>query len=107
LGIFENKKKARGFKVEFLRSCKCYGPGQIVKRRGKSSGLHSKKNFLVGVLIFCEWRHKWRTFRPAWPTLLGPGRQPLDGSISLKFCWKLGYNPSLLIHWITCWGFRL
>jgi len=25
---------------------------------------------------FCEWRHKWRTFRPPWPTLPGPGRQP-------------------------------
>ena len=24
-------------------------------------------------------------FRPPWPTLPGPGRQPLDGSISLKF----------------------
>jgi len=24
-------------------------------------------------------------FRPPWPTVLGPGRQPLGGSISLKF----------------------
>jgi len=38
-----------------------------------------------GMRVFCEWRHKWRTFRPPWPTLLGPGRQPLAGSISLKF----------------------
>jgi len=37
-----------------------------------------------GVQIFCE-SHKWRTFRPPWPTFPGPGRQPLDGSISLKF----------------------
>jgi len=22
-----------------------------------------------------------------------------------SFYWKLGYNPSLLIHWMTCWGF--
>jgi len=28
---------------------------------------------------------KWRTFRPPSPTLPGPGRQPLGGSISLKF----------------------
>jgi len=27
----------------------------------------------------------WRAFRPPWPTLPGPGRQPLGGSISLKF----------------------
>ena len=33
----------------------------------------------------CEWRHKWRTFWPPWPTLPGPGRQPLGGGISLKF----------------------
>jgi len=35
--------------------------------------------------VFCEWHHKWRTFSPLWPTLPGPGHQPLDGSISLKF----------------------
>jgi len=27
---------------------KCYGPGRSVKRRGKSSSLHSKKSILVG-----------------------------------------------------------
>ena len=26
-----------------------------------------------------------RTFRPPWPTMPGPGRQPIGGSISLKF----------------------
>jgi len=44
-----------------------------------------KKNFCLGVRIFCEWRHKWRTFWPPWPTLPGSGCQPLGGSISLKF----------------------
>ena len=44
-----------------------------------------KKFFCLGGEFFCEWRHKWRTFRPPWPTLPGPGRQPLGGSISLKF----------------------
>jgi len=43
------------------------------------------KIFCLVVRVFCEWRHKWRTFRPPWPTLPGPGRQPLGGSISLKF----------------------
>jgi len=37
------------------------------------------------VWIFCDWRHKWRTFRPTWLTSPGPGPKPLDGSISLKF----------------------
>jgi len=25
-----------------------------------------KKLFGWGVQIFCEWHHKWRTFRPPW-----------------------------------------
>jgi len=33
-----------------------------------------KQNFAWGCVFFCEWRHKWRTFRPPWPTLPGPGR---------------------------------
>ena len=44
-----------------------------------------KKFFWLGVWVFCEWHHKWRTFKPPWPTLSGPGRQLLGGSISLKF----------------------
>ena len=44
-----------------------------------------KKIFAWGMRVFCEWRHKCRTFRPPWPTLPGPERQPLGGSISLKF----------------------
>jgi len=44
-----------------------------------------KKFFAWGLRDFCEWHHKRRTFRPPWPTLPGPGRQPLGGSISLKF----------------------
>jgi len=104
---FSEKKRlnALGFAQEYLCSCTGYGPGQSVKRCGKSSSLHSRKNFLLGGCRFCEWGHKWRTFRIPWPTLPGPGHQPLGGSIMLKFYWKLGYNPSLLILWMTCWGF--
>jgi len=29
--------------------------------------------FVWGVWIFCEWCHKWRTFKPPWPTSPGPG----------------------------------
>jgi len=44
-----------------------------------------KKFFAWGMRFFREWRHKWKTFRPPWPTLPGSGRQPLGGSILLKF----------------------
>jgi len=46
-----------------------------------------KKFFCLGRAFFFEWRHKWRTF---WPTSSGPGRQPLDGSFSLKFLLETG-----------------
>ena len=89
LGFGDFRKKprlnARGFAWEFLRSGMLYRPGKSLKRLGKSSSLHSKKIFCLGVRFFCEWRHKWRTFWPPWPTLPGPGCQPLGGSISLKF----------------------
>jgi len=81
----ETRLNARGFAREYLHSCSGFGLGRSVKRHGKSSSLHSKNFFCLGVRFFCEWRHKWRTFRPPWPTLPGPGRQPLGGSVSLKF----------------------
>ena len=80
----KNSWFARGFAWEYLRSCTGYGPGRSVKRRRKSCSLHSKKTFCLGGAVFCQWGHKWRTFWPPWPTLPGHGRQPLDGSISLK-----------------------
>ena len=46
----------------------------------------TRKNiFCLGVWIFYEWHHEWRTFRPPWPTAPGPGLKPLHGSISVKF----------------------
>jgi len=47
---FSEKKRlnARGFAREFLRSGMLYRPGKSLKRRGKSSSLHSKKIFCLG-----------------------------------------------------------
>jgi len=53
-------------------------------RLGKSSTLQWKK-FLVLGFRFCQWRHKWSTFRLFWPTSPGPGPKPPDGSILLMF----------------------
>jgi len=33
-----------------------------------------KKIFAWGMRFFCEWPHKWRTFRAPWPTLPGPSK---------------------------------
>jgi len=44
---------ARGFAQKFLQYAKCYRPSQRPKS-GKSSSLHSKKNFAWGVQVFCE-----------------------------------------------------
>jgi len=51
LGFGDFRKKslnARGFAWEFLWSGLLYRPGKSLKRCGKSSSLHSKKNFLLG-----------------------------------------------------------
>jgi len=49
-GDFRKKKRlnAHGFAREFLWPGMLYRPGKSLKRRGKSSSLHSKK-------IFCLW----------------------------------------------------
>ena len=51
---FQKKKRlhARGSAWEFLRFGMLYRPGKSLKRRGKSSSLHSKKNFCLGVAGF-------------------------------------------------------
>jgi len=48
-GFSEKKRlKARGLAREFLWSGMLYRPSKSHKGRGKSSSLHSKKNFLLG-----------------------------------------------------------
>jgi len=48
-GFLKKKRlNARGFAWEFLRSGMLYRPGESLKRHGKSSSLHLKKNFLLG-----------------------------------------------------------
>jgi len=61
-----------------------------VEKLYKSCSLHSKKFFWLGGAGFCEWRCKWMTFRPPWPTSPGPGHKLLDGTISLKFLLETG-----------------
>jgi len=66
-----------------------------------------KKFFGWGVRVFCERRHKWRTFRPPWPISPGPGRQPLDGSISLKFLLETRLRSEYFDTLVDLLGFRV
>jgi len=51
-GFRKKKWNTRGFAQEFLWSRKCYRPGRSIKRRCKSSSLHSKKIFWLGSVDF-------------------------------------------------------
>ena len=44
-----------------------------------------KKNFARGVRLFCEWRHKFSSFRVILAHVAWPRAQPLGQSVSLKF----------------------
>jgi len=44
-----------------------------------------RKCFGWGVRIFCDWRHKWSSFRVILAHVALPGAQPLNQSVSLKF----------------------
>jgi len=81
-----------GFMQEFLLSVKRYRPGQKLK----TQKMHSK-NFAWEMQIFCEWRSKWRTLWPPWPTSPGSGCQPLDGSILLKLSLESRLQSGILI----------
>ena len=52
-GFLQKKRlNARGFAREFLQSGMLYRPGKRLKKRSKSSSLHSKKIFLLGSAVF-------------------------------------------------------
>ena len=52
----------------------------------QSSSLHSEKIFFGwGVRIFCDWRHKWSSFRVILAHVARPRAQLLGQSVSLKF----------------------
>jgi len=51
-GSRQNKRSTRDFAREFLWSSKHYGPGQKLKRLGKSCSLHLKKILVGGLRIF-------------------------------------------------------
>ena len=44
-----------------------------------------KKIFAWGMRVFCEWRHKWSSFRVILADVAWPRAKPLGQSVSLKF----------------------
>jgi len=72
-------------RANFSGSVNATDPVKVSKDAVSLVACTRKKIFWLGLRIFCEWRHKWRTFRLPWPTSPGPRPKPLDGSISLKF----------------------
>ena len=60
-----------------------------------------KKFFACGVRVFCEWRHKWSSFRVILVMLPGLGPNHLAEVFRWSFHWKLDSSPSLLSFWST------
>jgi len=95
---------ARGFAWEFLGML--YRPSKSLKRCGKSSSLHTKKIFLLwGVWVFVSGIISGGHLGHLSPLCLALGTNHYVVVFRWSFYWKLGYNPSLLILWMTCWGF--
>ena len=61
---------------------------ELFKGSNRSASLlvcNQKKFFCWGLWIFCEWHHKWSSFRAISAHVTWPRAQPLGQSISLKF----------------------
>jgi len=82
-----------------------YRPSKSLKRRGKSSSLHSKKIFSCGVRFFVSDVISVGLLGRLGPLCLALGANCEVVVFHLRFYLKLGYNQSLLILWMTCWGF--
>jgi len=90
----------------FLRSGMLYRPGKTLTRRGKSSSLHSKQIFCLGDTgFFVSDVISGGLLGHLGPLRLALGTNRLVVVFHSSFYWKLGYNPSLLIFWMTCWSF--
>jgi len=63
-------------------------PVKVSKDAASLVACTQKKIFGWGCGFFVSDVKSRGPLRPPWPTFPGPGRQPLDGSISLKFLLK-------------------
>ena len=99
----------------FLETCQCQGCGAGAKailngwswsqRLGKSCSFQRKKFFWFGDADFLS-----DVISAGLSGHLGPLHLALGPNCQMvvfrwRYYWKLGYNPSLLILWMTCWDF--
>ena len=64
-----------------------------------------KKFFGWGLRIFCEWRHKWRSFWAILAHVAWPRAQLLGQSISLKFSLETRLESESFEPWSTFYSF--
>ena len=86
---FDFGRKNSNFRLPYQRptsSADC--ARELFKGSKESASLvdYNRKNiFWLGVRLFCDWRHKWSSFRVILSHVARPGAQPLGQSVSLKF----------------------
>jgi len=86
---FEFSLKNSSFRLPYQRpssSADC--TRELFKGSNRSASLVDctrKKIFWFRVQIFCDWCHKWSTFRVILAHVACPRAQPLRQSVSLKF----------------------
>ena len=110
-GFGDFRAKTIGFHVTLrTRNSDAESGGDLFKGSKDAASLlvcTRKKLFGLGVQIFCEWRRKWRAFRPHWPTSPGPGLKPLDGSIWLKLLLEFQPQSESFVILDDLLGFRV
>jgi len=85
--VLSNRPKSNSCQLPYQphsSSAVCAWAVQGLKRISQSSSLLSKKIFWLGVVHFCEWRHKWSSFWAILAHVTWLRAQPLGQSILLK-----------------------
>jgi len=106
-GISKKKRlNACGFVREFSGPVCSTDPVKVSKHTASLLVCTRKKIFCLRVRVFCEWCLKWKTYRPPWPTLPGPRRQPLgyfaevltENLATIRVFWYFGW-PAGVSGW--------
>jgi len=87
-GFGDFRKKNSSFRLPYQRPSSSTDCARELFNGSKGSAslvdCTQKKNFAWGVRVFCEWCHKWSSFRVILAHVAWPRAQPLGQSVSLK-----------------------